>query len=87
MPKMVPFEREIPLYTTEGVTDAEISTHPFTTADKLGLSLLRFVRKPCKNVVVIIHGLTTSSAMYIMPEHIFPRLVQFLEKHRGRNPS
>ena len=76
MPKMAPFEREIPLYTTEGVTNAEISTHPFTTADKLSLSLLRFLRKPCDDVVVIIHGLTTSSDMYIMPEHY--SLVQFL---------
>jgi len=79
MPKMAPYEREIALYTTEGVTGAEITTHPFTTADKLGLSLLRFLRKPCDDVVVIIHGLTTSSDMYIMPEHY--NLVQYLLDH------
>lgn len=76
MPKVGAFEREIPLYTTEGVQGAEITTHPFTTADGLGLSLLRFQKAPCDDVVVIIHGLTTSSDMFIMPEHY--NLVQYL---------
>jgi cholesterol oxidase len=76
MPKAGAFEREIPLYTTEGVQGAEITTHPFTTADGLGLSLLRFQKAPCDDVVVIIHGLTTSSDMFIMPEHY--NLVQYL---------
>lgn len=61
--------REIPLYTLEGVQDAETSTHHFTTGDGLGLSLLRFCRAPCRDVVMIIHGLTTSSDMFIQPEH------------------
>ncbi len=74
--KMGPFDREIPLYTTEGVTGAEISQHPFTTADRLGLGMLRFLRKPSDDIVLIIHGLTTSSDMFIMPEHV--NLVQFL---------
>ena len=68
--------REIPLYTLEGVKNAEISTHPFTTKDKLGLSLLRFKQAPCDDVVLIIHGLTTSTDMFIMPEHY--NLVQYL---------
>jgi cholesterol oxidase len=68
--------REIPLYTLAGIRDAEVSTHPFTTADNLGLSLLRFRRRECDDVVVIIHGLTTSSDMFIMPEH--ENLVSFL---------
>ena len=68
--------REIPLYTLEGVKDAEITTHGFATEDKLGLSLLRFHREDCSNVVVIIHGLTTSSDMFVMPEH--ENLVTFL---------
>ncbi|MFY9260947.1 MAG: alpha/beta fold hydrolase [Gallionella sp.] len=76
MPKMGTFEREIPLYTLEGVRDAQVTTHPYTTADKLGQSLLRFQRAPCDDVVVIIHGLTTSSDMFIMPEHY--NLVQYL---------
>jgi len=72
-------EREIALYTLEGVKDADISTHYFTTEDKLGLSLLRFNRQDCDDVVLIIHGLTTSSDMFIMPEHY--NLVQYLLDH------
>jgi len=72
-------EREIPLYTLEGVQDAQITTYPFSTADKLGLSMLRFLREPTDDVVVIIHGLTTSSDMFIMPEH--KNLVTFLHEH------
>jgi pimeloyl-ACP methyl ester carboxylesterase len=60
--------REIPLYTLEGVRDAAITTHPFSTADGLGLSLLRFQRAACDDVVMLIHGLTTSTDMFIMPE-------------------
>ena len=74
--KMDEFTREIPLYTTEGITNAEVTEHPFTTGDKLGLSMLRFKRAPSDDVVVIIHGLTTSSDMFIMPEH--SSLVQYL---------
>jgi cholesterol oxidase len=74
--KMDKFDREIPLYTTEGVTGAEITHHPFTSGDKIGLSMERFKRAPCDDVVVIIHGLTTSTDMFIMPEHY--NLVQYL---------
>ena len=73
---MTTISREIPLYTLEGVKDAEISIHPFNTEDKLGLSLLRFKRAPSNDVVLIIHGLTTSTDMFIMPEHY--NLVQYL---------
>ena len=65
-------EREIALYTHEGVRDAEHTTHHFSTEDKLGLSLERFNRDPegrAEDVVVIVHGLTTSTDMFIMPEH------------------
>ncbi|MGH9281373.1 MAG: alpha/beta fold hydrolase [Acidimicrobiales bacterium] len=64
--------REIPLYTLAGVPDAEITTHWFTTGDGLGLSLQRFQRRggaPATEAVMIIHGLTTSTDMFIMPEH------------------
>jgi cholesterol oxidase len=74
--KMRPFEREIPLYTTEGVHGAKISAHPFTTADKLGLNMTRFLRAESDDVVLLIHGLTSSSDMFFMPEHY--NLVQFL---------
>ena len=69
-------EREIPLYTLAGVSDAEKTSHPFETEDGLGLSLQRFRRADCDDVVVLIHGLTTSSDMYIMPEH--ENLVSYL---------
>src|SRR5262249_29789042 len=71
--------REIPLYTLQGVKDAEATTHWFTTEDGLGLSLLRFCRAPARDVVVIIHGLTTSSDMFIQPEHY--NLVSYLLDH------
>lgn len=74
--------REIALYTLEGVRDAEVTTHYFTTDDGLGLSLLRFRRptaEPAKDAVMIIHGLTTSTDMFIMPEH--ENLVSYLLDH------
>jgi cholesterol oxidase len=62
------FERTIPIFTTEGVNNAEITTHPFTTTDKLGLSLLRFKRNTTQDVVVLVPGLTAASDMFILPE-------------------
>ena len=56
--------REIPLYTLEGVTGAEVTTHYFSTEDGLGLSMLRFNREattPATDSVMIVHGLTTST--------------------------
>ena len=68
--------REIPLYTLAGVKDAEVTTHYFETDDKLGLSMLRFRRGASGDAVVIAHGLTTSTDMFIMPEHY--NLVSYL---------
>ncbi len=76
MPRVDRAEREIPLYTTDGVPNAEITTHNYTTGDKLGQSLLRFRHADSDDVIVIIHGLTTSSDMFIMPEH--RNLVRYL---------
>jgi cholesterol oxidase len=59
----------IPRFTHEGVKDAEISVHPFATEDGLGLSLTRFHRADCDDVVLVVHGLTLASDMFIMPEH------------------
>jgi lysosomal acid lipase/cholesteryl ester hydrolase len=70
--------REIPLYTLAGMTDAKVTTHPFETEDKLDLSMLRFKIAASNDVVMIIHGLTTSSDMFIMPEH--ENLVQWLHR-------
>jgi cholesterol oxidase len=75
-PGIVPYRREIPLYTTQGIQGATCTTYPFTTADKLGLCLQRFQRAPCDDVILIVHGLTTSTDMFIMPEHV--NLVQTL---------
>lgn len=71
----------IPLYSLDGVPDAEVSVHPFDTADGLGLSLLRFRRGTRRqagtdDVALLLHGLGTSSDMYIMPEH--HNLVRYL---------
>jgi cholesterol oxidase len=61
--------RVIPLHTLQGVQGAEVSTHYATTGDGLGISLLRFLRAPCQDVVVLVPGLTASSDMFFMPEH------------------
>ena len=61
--------REIPIYTLEGVPDADVDTLWFHTEDGLGLSFLRFRRGEADNAVMVVHGLTTSSDMFIMPEH------------------
>lgn len=71
-------DRKIPLFTLEGVKDCAVTTHYFATPDMLGLSMLRFCKAPCDDVVMIVHGLTTSSDMFIMPEH--KNLVTFLHE-------
>ncbi len=72
-------EREIPLYTLEGVKDAEVTTHYISTGDQLGISALRFQRGEATEAVLLVHGLTTSSDMFIMPEH--HNLVSYLLDH------
>src|ERR1041384_8581207 len=77
----MPFQ--VPLYTLDGVPNAHVTTHYLATEDKLGLSMLRFERaeqspEP-RDVVLVIHGLTTSSDMFIMPEH--NNLVRYLLDH------
>jgi cholesterol oxidase len=75
---------EIPLYTLDGVPNADVSTHGFATGDGLGLSLLRFSRGTrATESVLVIHGLTTSSDMFIMPEH--ENLVTYLLDHGYRD--
>jgi lysosomal acid lipase/cholesteryl ester hydrolase len=58
------------------VTVADITTHAFNTDDGLSLSMLRFLREESDDVVLVVHGLTTSSDMFIMPEH--QNLVSYL---------
>lgn len=62
-------DRQIPRFTLEGVPEAEVAVHPFSTEDGLGLDLTRFTRGDCDDVVLLVHGLTSSSDMFIMPEH------------------
>src|SRR5690349_9881808 len=76
--------REIPLYTLAGVPDAKVTTIPFSTADKLGLTLTRFTRGgDATDAVLVVHGLTTSTDMFIMPEHY--NLVRYLLDHGYRD--
>ena len=72
------YRREIPLYTLEGVADATHSHHQFSTTDGLGLTLERFQRRydDTADSVMIVHGLTTSTDMFVMPEH--ENLVSYL---------
>ena len=70
--------RKISLYTLAGVTEARITTYYVETEDKLKISMMRFWKAECDDVVLIIHGLTTSSDMFIMPEH--ENLVTWLHK-------
>jgi cholesterol oxidase len=79
-------DREIPLFTLSGVPNARTTILPFTTGDKLGLTLTRFTREggaPPGDAVLIIHGLTTSTDMFIMPEH--ENLVRYLLDHGSRD--
>jgi pimeloyl-ACP methyl ester carboxylesterase len=69
-------EHRIPRYTLQGVSEAEVTLHPFSTDDGLGLTLTRFLRAESDDVVLLVHGLTSSSDMFIMPEH--RNLVSFL---------
>jgi len=62
-------QRRYAKFTAEGVTGAAVSTHPFLTADGLRLELTRFHRASSQDVVLVAHGLTSSSDMFIMPEH------------------
>ncbi|HET9139502.1 MAG TPA: alpha/beta fold hydrolase [Actinophytocola sp.] len=68
--------RKIPRYTLKGVSGVSVSVHPFATEDQLGLTLTRFLAAESEDVVLLVHGLTSSSDMFIMPEH--RNLVSFL---------
>lgn len=61
--------RRIARFTLEGVTDADVSVYPFATDDFLGLTLTRFCRAESDDVVLLVHGLTSASDVFIMPEH------------------
>ncbi|MFG2000769.1 alpha/beta fold hydrolase [Spirillospora sp. NPDC048911] len=56
-------------FTLEGVKDADVTVYPFATEDGLGLELTRFLRAESDDVVLLVHGLTSASDVFIMPEH------------------
>lgn len=72
-------EHLFPVNTTQGVVQGEKTLHPLDTADGLTISVQRFKAKESKNVVLLLHGLTTSTDMYIMPEH--QNFVNYLHTH------
>jgi triacylglycerol lipase/cholesterol oxidase len=72
-------EHLFPVQTLQGVTGCEKELIPFDTGDGLTLTLQRFRRGEARQVVLLIHGLTTSTDMFIMPEHY--NLVQYLLDH------
>lgn len=59
----------IPRMTLDGVPDCVKTQHPFGSGDGLGLHLTRFHRADCDDVVLLVHGLTSASDVFIMPEH------------------
>ncbi len=71
--------RPWPLFTLQGVLGAPPDTHAVETTDGLTLSLLRYKRGDAGDVVLLIPGLTTSSDMFIMPEHL--NFVEYLLAH------
>ncbi len=69
----------IPVRSEAGVSGATISQYNFDTADGLSLQWQRFQRGESRDVVILLHGLTTSTDMFIMPEHY--NLVSYLHDH------
>lgn len=51
------------------ITDAETRELPLTAIDGLGIGLTRFRRGPSERSVLLVHGLTTSTDMFVMREH------------------
>ncbi|WP_413295370.1 alpha/beta hydrolase [Bdellovibrio sp. HCB185ZH] len=62
-------EHLYPMNTTQGVAMGEKNLYPLDTPDGLTISVQRFKVTESKNVVLLLHGLTTSTDMFIMPEH------------------
>nr|BFD61941.1 hypothetical protein BdHM001_06220 [Bdellovibrio sp. HM001] len=71
-------EHFFPPQTIQGVHQGECTLHPLDTRDGLSISIQRFKTQPGQDVVLLIHGLTSSTDMFIMPEH--ENLVNHLHK-------
>ncbi len=68
--ELIPQTTTILRHTDVGIHNATIQSYPIETPDKLWLNLRKVSRKEStKNSILLIHGLTSSSDMYIMPEH------------------
>lgn len=65
-----------PVHTSKGVSNAKITHHFVDLTDGLTIQYDRFFKKETKNIVILLHGLSTSTDMFIMPEHY--NLVQYL---------
>jgi lysosomal acid lipase/cholesteryl ester hydrolase len=46
-----------------------LTVHPLRTSDGIEISVSRLARADATDAVLLIHGLTTSSDMFVMPEH------------------
>ena len=77
-------ENPIPRFTLDGVRDAMVTTHLITTEDALGLRLTRLHRDDAGDPVLLVHGLTSSSDIFVMPE--IRNLAGFLLDEIGRAP-
>jgi cholesterol oxidase len=64
-----PVPSPIAPYTLAGVPDAQVTRHDLLTADGVALRMLRFTRPGAGSAVLTSHGLTTSTDMFVMPEH------------------
>ena len=67
--RLTPPPSPIPKHTEEGIVNADIKNIPFITPDGLALNLKRVSRKNHGDAVLLIHGLSSSCDMFIMPEH------------------
>ena len=59
------------VYTVQTKKSGALQTvlHPFTTDDGVGISLSHLEHPRATDSALLIHGLTTSSDMFVMPEH------------------
>lgn len=70
----------IPVRTTDGVQECQKEVVGFNTEDGLYLEATRFYKQgDKKDIILLLHGLTTSSDMFVMPEHY--NITQYLLDH------
>ncbi|MDX1959686.1 MAG: alpha/beta fold hydrolase [Leptospiraceae bacterium] len=68
--ELIPQVTSIQKHSDAGILNAKIESYPLETKDKLLLNLRKISRNDSsKNSVMLVHGLTSSSDMFTMPEH------------------